>query len=68
LVACLQTKDGKGWSWGETAKEFEDTLALVLKDVQALQQQHPQWRHAGATYTWDSASFHTRAHLPFSSG
>ena len=42
-------------------------MAMVVRNVQALQQRHLQWRDAGAKYSWDNASFHTRAHLPFSS-
>lgn len=61
---CLQTKDGKGVARGETAEEFEDTMALVSRQVEALLPLHPQWAEQGAIYSWDNAAFHTRAHLP----
>lgn len=66
-LACLQTKNGRGVARGETAEEFEDTLEMVVRNVQALQQQHPQWLHDGTVYSWDNAAWHTRAHPPFSS-
>lgn len=63
-LPCLQTKDGKGVAKGETAEEFEDMMALVSRQVEALQALHPKWAEEGAIYSWDNAAFHTRAHLP----
>lgn len=42
-------------------------MAMVVRSVNMLQQEHPQWLHDGPRYSWDNAAWHTRAHLPFSS-
>lgn len=63
ILGALQAKSG-GVARGETAQEFEDHMALVAQNAQALCPIFPPWRALGWKVSFDNASWHTHAHLP----